>query len=271
MAKTIAESAVEAVGELGGSKAKAVAGFAVAVYSVAAAKKKRYEERLRWLENPKVDPNWAYNGVILRKKNYVSRHFGYYNPPKDVSIKKIQREIAHGRPARNVIVTGAAGSGKTTVLKWLFLNLRLRKDDFQHVVYISSRMVLHCESLRALADYIEDGLRDKGRCLVFFDGMDELPFVTGEPGELGQFLALFEDSNSATLEKAGKTGHKFVISTRPEHFGFTDTIKNRGSERSLDTFVVFEVLPLSQKEALMACKLVKNYKNTTLKSIWPTL
>ena len=269
----IRESTSDAVEELFGKKAKAIVDLSLSIVNVVANRKEEKQARLRTLLNPSIDANFAYNEVLIN--NFVNRHMSFYNPPRRTTLKNIEHEIAKQKIARNVIITGQAGVGKSTILKWLFANVHVKPQDFSHVVYITSKMVLPCKTLNELGEWLESLLEGKGRCLVFFDGLDELSFVLGKRGELENFLRLFDNKSSVVMRKEN---HKFVISTRPEHFEFHEMIKMRGATRSLNTYVVYEVHPLDEKESLKICKLVKKlqqhedengFPNPHFRDKWP--
>ena len=230
--------------------------FPIAVIPAVTKVKQHSEDKLNLLRNNAVDANWIYNDILL--KHFVSRRFVFYKSAKTTSLKAIVNEIESSKIARNVIIIGQAGVGKSTALKKLFYSVNAYKSGFSNLVYVSAKMVAFCKSLDELARYIDSVLKDKGRCLVFFDGLDELPFVKGRRGELEGFLRLFEEKS---LINTLGVKHKFVISTRPEHFDFHGIIKKEGANKTLDTYVVFEVLPLNKKETLGVCKLVKRLKS----------
>jgi len=233
--------------------------------------KDQRKDRIEILKNPKNDINYHYNETLV--KNFVLRRFAIYAEKiKSEKLNRILSKIAykHQKGSRqNVIITGQAGIGKTTVLKWLFLNLKQNKF-YNHVTYISSKMVRECKSLNDLKQNIKKKLDGKGCSIIFFDGLDELPFLSGKKGELEEFLDMFEKEISS-IE------HKFVITSRPEHFGLHDIIFNQNF-RGAENYIIYEVLPLNQKEVLKVCKTIKKlqkYENeedliySHFKNKWP--
>lgn len=269
----VRESASDTVEALIGKKAKTIVDLSLSIADVIANRKEEKQARLGILLNPSIDINFAYNEVLIN--NFVTRHVSFYNPSRRTTLKNIKHEIAKQKIARNVIITGQAGVGKSTILKWLFVNVHVKPQDFSLVVYITSKMVLPCKTLNEFGEWLESHLEGKGRCLVFFDGLDELSFVSGKYGELEKFLQLFDNKSSDVMRKEN---HKFVISTRPEHFEFHEMIKMRGAIKTLNTYVVYEVHPLDEKESLKICKLVKKlqqheeengFTNPHFRDKWP--
>jgi len=259
-ANRLKDRAIDAIEAFGGKEIKAVVDLGIAIIDIVGNRQKDKEERLRYLSSASIDNNFAYNAVLV--KNFVKRRINFYNLKKSATLKSIENEISYQKIARNVIITGQAGVGKSTVLKWLYVNAYVDSHIFSHVAYISSKMVMACTSLEELGVSIDAMLKGKGRCLVFFDGLDELPFVTGKHGELEKFLHLFDDKVPAVLKKQN---HKFVLSTRPEHFKFYAMIKNKGTTKALNTYVVYEVQPLDAKESHKICMLNKKLHDFEIK------
>jgi len=232
------------------------------------------KERIEILKKSNVDINYHYNETLV--KYFVLRRFAIYvNKKKYIKLDAILSEIAYKHQKginRNVIITGQAGIGKTTLLKWLFVNIKYNKI-FSHVDYISSKMVSSCKSLNDLEKYIKNILFNKGSSIIFFDGLDELSFLSGKKGELEKLLGLFENRTSSS-------NHKFVITARPEHFGLYDILINKNQTKPFDfnKYIIYEVLPLNKKEILKVCKTIKelqkyedkeNINDRHFKDKWP--
>lgn len=206
------------------------------------------KEKLKQLSNKNYDMSWQYNEVIVR--NFVKRTFIYYNygnKAEKVSIRKIRAEIEHQRLARNVLITGLAGAGKSTALKWLYINSNL-KDCYS--IYLNAKMFSECKTLQETLDAVEKKIAGKKRCLVFFDGLDELPCISGNEKEFEDFVDFFDkksflDSNGVIC--------KFVVSTRPEHFNFHKMIRKKGTKKNLDNYIVYEIQSLTPKESWKVC------------------
>lgn len=134
------------------------------------------------LSNKNYDKNYQFNKIII--KNFVPRKFYYYGTKgkKYVSIHKIKHEIENNNLVqKNIIVAGAAGMGKSTVLKWLFYKSNISNCN---MIYLYAKMFSECTSLDEFLTNVMDRIPNNKRCIVFFDGLDELPFITGTNYEL---------------------------------------------------------------------------------------
>lgn len=206
----------------------------------------RCNERLEALSN---DRNSIYNEIILN--NFVPREFIYYGSKrkKYFSIHDIKSEIESKRfPKRHVIITGAAGMGKTTALKWLFYNSNVKNTKY---IYLNMRDFENCESLNQFFMELFHKIVDHKSSIIFLDGLDELKFIEGNGDEWDKIME-FIDKNARKNPQC-----RFVISTRPEHFGFYDLFVNKKIKETPDHYAVFEIQVLTKKEAFASCCLVK--------------
>lgn len=215
-----------------------------------AYRRKIRNERLEALSN---DKNSIYNEIILN--NFVPREFKYYGSKgkEYFSIHNIKSEIEYkGFPKRNVIITGAAGMGKTTALKWLFYNSNVKNTKY---IYWNARDFEDCKSLNQFCKELSEELTQKAlghkSSIIFLDGLDELKFIEGSCDEWEEVAQLIERDTKAHPQ------WRFVISTRPEHFGFHHLFPKKGVKKTPDRYAVFEIQPLTKKEAFASCYLVK--------------
>lgn len=215
------------------------------------SKKESYRCKLEMLSRPAVEMNWQYNGILL--KYFVSRRCQYYNSRKSVSLKEIKSEIAHPTLARNIILSGKAGVGKSTVLKWLFVNTYTKDCNY---IYLTAKMFSEAETLSDVCEKINEHLLSSERIVVFFDGLDELRCLQGGAGELERFLEYFDSKSGGVLQSSK---NRFVITTRPEHFAFHYTFKKRQTSKNLDRYVVYEILPLNYQESLNVCLSIRHF------------
>lgn len=215
------------------------------------SKKELYRYKLEMLSRPAVEMNWQYNGILL--KYFVSRRCQYYNSQKSVSLKQIKSEIDHPTLARNIILTGKAGVGKSTVLKWLFVNTYAKDCNY---IYLTAKMFSEAETLSDVCEKINEHLLSSERIVVFFDGLDELRCLQGGAGELERFLEYFDSKSGGVLQSSK---NRFVITTRPEHFAFHYTFKKRQTSKNLDRYVVYEILSLNYQESLNICLSIRHF------------
>ena len=82
-------------------------------------KRTNKKDKMNVFFDKECDKSYQYNETILQ--NFVPRKCRYYGSKQMVSIKKIKAEIKSRKYLqKNVILTGLAGAGKSTALKWLF-------------------------------------------------------------------------------------------------------------------------------------------------------
>lgn len=205
-----------------------------------------YNQKLMCLRSHDV-AGWQYTEEIL--KVFVKRTFIYYETDEQVSISKVKSEIEFQKLARNVILTGPAGSGKSTALKWLFMNSRVRGYSF---LYLCAKMFDECTSLQAVLDAISEAIAPTNHCLVFFDGLDELKCIKGTDEEFQELVEFFNKKSRLVIKE--NQCHRFVVSTRPEHFSFHKMIKKKHFEKSLDNYIIYELQLLTPKETLKICR-----------------
>lgn len=212
-------------------------------------KKDTYARKVNLLSMPEVDINWQYNQIIL--KHFVTRRCRYYNSQINISLKKIKAEVENPSSFRNIILTGKAGVGKTTVLKWLYANSYSRKCSY---IYLTAKMFAGIRSLKKVCELIDSHLITDEPCIVFFDGLDELQCINGTSRDIEAFLNFFEQKSGGV---SSKSKNRFIISTRPEHFAFHYIFRKRQAKKNLDRYVVFEIMPLNYYEALEVCLSIK--------------
>ncbi len=171
---------------------------------------------------------------------------------KYISIRKVKKEIESRRYLKkNIIITGQAGVGKSTALKWLFVNSNVPESNY---IYLYAKMFDEMKSLDEVLLEIESIIPDDKCSIIFFDGLDELKCIKGNVYEFNKFINFFDKNSNY---RYNKPICKFVISTRPEHFGFNNMIIKNNSERSLDNYLIVELQILTKKEAFKICKSIK--------------
>lgn len=208
------------------------------------------KQKLNIFRNKSYDMSYLYNEVIL--KNFVIRNFRYYKSNENISIRKVKAEIESKRYfQRNIIITGQAGMGKSTALKWLFLNSNVHKCNY---IYLYAKMFDERESLDEVLMDIQEIIPYDKSSIIFFDGLDELKCIRGNVYEFNKFISFFDKESN---HEFNKPDCKFVISTRPEHFGFNNLIIKKNSEQSLNNYLIIELPELTKKEALKICKSIK--------------
>lgn len=226
-------------------------------------------KKLDILSNKLYDKSWQYNSTIL--EHYVNRKIYLYDSDKEIKIEEIRKEIVHPRHARNIIITGSAGTGKSTVLKWLFLNTYIKSYTF---TYLPAILFSEYSDFNKALEAIENYIDQKGASVVFIDGLDEFASVSGNNADFNK-LVEFIDRKSFSLQS--ELFHKFVISTRQEHFEFHRMISRKNADMNLDNYCIYELRTLTSREALKICKTVKylskldfekNYSH--FKDKWPT-
>lgn len=238
----------EIAGAIAGKPGKIATGISMDIMDAAAARRADYKQKMDRLCNKNI-MGWQYTREIL--KHFVKRKFTYYGSEGRVSIGKIKHEIECQSLARNVILTGSAGSGKSTALKWLYVNSHVRGYSS---LYLYARMFEEYESLQAVLEAISKVISQTNQCIVFFDGLDELKCIKGTDEEF-QALVDFFDKKSCQ-DETGAPRHRFVISTRPEHFSFHKMIKRKFLKKNFDSYITYETQPLTQAEALKICKTI---------------
>ena len=207
------------------------------------------ESRFNIISNHQYDLSWQYNKTIV--DNFVGRRFQYYGAKdEEISIKKLKLEIEHPKISRNLIITGPGGIGKSTALKWLFVHSNVKERTS---VYLYAEEYEDAETIKDVFQRIEADLVEyKKPCLVFFDGLDELSCVKGDSSEFDEFIAFIDQ-----LSTQSKNPHRFIVSTRPEHFDFHAKVINRAGKTTLDNYSIYELQPLNRRESLKLCKGIK--------------
>lgn len=226
----------------------------ISLFFVDTAQRKKEVKRKKWeiLSNKNYDKNYQFNEIII--KNFVPRKLYYYGTKgkKHVSIHKIKHEIEHNNYVqRNIIITGAAGIGKSTVLKWLFYKSNISNCN---MVYLYAKMFLECTSLDEFLTNVMDRIPNNKRCIVFFDGLDELPFITGTNYEFQQIIRFFDQKSNFDQKE---NVCRFVISTRTEHFEFHKMFVEKNIENTPDNYLIYEINILTKKETFKICKSIK--------------
>lgn len=229
---------------VGGKPGKVVAEISTAIIDSAMSKRMAQEQKMMNLQNHNI-AGWQYIEII--QKCFVPRKFSHYGREDHVGIGRIKAEVERKRPARNIILTGLAGSGKSTVLKWLYLNCSMKEYSF---LYIYAQMFDACKSLEEVLTAICEAIPKETKCLVFFDGLDELKCLKGTAKEFEELVQFFNKKSSNTLGPI----YKFIISTRPEHFSFQKMIRGKKLKTNMDNYIVFELQGLAYKGSLRVCK-----------------
>ncbi|MBQ9493851.1 MAG: hypothetical protein IJR54_09005 [Oscillibacter sp.] len=206
-----------------------------------------FDKRLETLIDPERDFNAIYNETILT--HFVKRRFRVYSPTdrqRNTTIRGIRSKIEE--TARyNLFLTGEAGMGKSIALKWLYLHARLKSPpEFLYAIDFQdcADMDAFFEAFSARLDKMEKGTA------VFLDGLDELKCLHGTPEEFDRMAEYLNGRNS---DKGG--AHRFIISSRPEHFQFQNLSKRAGKLNASYRF--YEILPLNRRETIGVCKAVK--------------
>lgn len=250
MEETIREIIEDAAESKWGKSGKYIADIGFFIIDTAQNRRTIRKQKLNVFRNKSYDMSYLYNEVIL--KNFVKRNFRYYGSNRNISIYKVKAEIKSKQYfQRNIILTGQTGSGKSTALKWLFLNTTLHKCNY---IYLYAKMFDECKSLDEALKEIENIIPSDKHSIIFFDGLDELKCIKGNAYEFNKFISFFDKNSNHEFDKPDC---KFVISTRPEHFGFNNMIIKKNSERSLDNYLIIELPELTPKEAFRICKSIK--------------
>lgn len=238
------------IGEsIAGERGKLGVEIGRAIVDAALNERTLYNKKLECLCRHDV-MGWQYTEEIL--KIFVKRKFTYYGTEECVKIGKVKSEIEFQKLARNVIITGPAGSGKSTALKWLYMNSHIKGCAF---LYIYARMFDECTSLQTVLDAVSEAIAHTDQCVVFFDGLDELKCIKGTSDEFQELVEFF--SKKSSQEKKEGRCHRFVISTRPEHFSFHKMIKKKYFKKNLDNYIIYELQLLTRKETLKICKSIE--------------
>lgn len=233
-----------------GSTGKYLFDIGLVIIEKAYNKKQIEKKKLTILNNKNCDMSYQYNEVIL--KNFVPRKFRYYGSEKYIPIRKVMKEIESKRYfQKNIIITGQAGVGKSTALKWLFVNSYMPENNY---IYLYAKMFDEWESLDEVLTEIESLIPNDKCSIIFFDGLDELKCIKGNAYEFNKFINFF-DKNSNSGDK--KRYSKFIISTRPEHFEFNNMIIKNNTTRPLDNYLIIELQILTNLEAFKMCKSIK--------------
>lgn len=238
------------IGEtIAGERGKLVVEIGSAIVDAARNKRTLYNQKLECLCRHDI-MGWQYTEEML--KIFVKRKFTYYGTEECVNISKVKSEVEFQKLARNVIITGSAGSGKSTALKWLYMNSHIKNSSF---LYLYARMFDECVSLQAVLDAVSEAIAHTDQCIIFFDGLDELKCIKGTADEF-QVLVDFFSEKSSQEKKEGRC-HRFVISTRPEHFSFHKMIRKKNFKKNLDNYIIYELQLLTPKETLKICKSIE--------------
>lgn len=250
MEETIREIIKDTAESKWGKPGKYMVDIGFFIINTAQSRKVIRKQKLNIFRNKSYDMSYLYNEVIL--KNFVTRNFRYYKSNENISIRKVKAEIESKQYfQRNIIITGQAGTGKSTALKWLFLNSNVHKCNY---IYLYAKMFDERKSLDEVLMDIQEIIPCDKSSVIFFDGLDELKCIIGNVNEFNKFISFFDKRSNHEFDKPDC---KFVISTRPEHFGFNNLIIKKNSERSLDNYLIIELPELTKKEALKICKSIK--------------
>ena len=242
---------------------------------VKAALKTRNDKilRLRLITSPEYGR--AEYGKLLEKKYFINR-FCYLENEKRHMTKKVKNQEPRRLRAnkiksiiedskyndRHIILSGSSGLGKSTLLRWLYVHVN--SNEFDSLVYLPAHLFRACYCIDEVVSSIETILENAGRCIIFFDGADEVKCLTGKEKEFTTLLnglMKLSVSGSTSRKLVGSGGHTIVMSTRPEHFNFTKTFLNESSEIDYNRLLVYRLLPMSRKEALKMCmSTIKRFK-----------
>ncbi len=239
-----------------GNEKKVLTNLATTIVKSSLNKREAYREKVRILKSNHLQ-GWQYNELILR--HFVKRRFTFYGTNKKSSIGKIKQEIQHPKLATNIILTGAAGSGKSTALKWLFMNTNIKGYP---ALYLCASMFDSYKSLDEVLSAIAKTISKYNKCIVFFDGLDELKCIKGVSEEFNQFIHFFNEKSNYIPKHAH---YRFVIATRQEHFSFHKMIIKKKSKKRLDNYRVFEIQPLNPTETLKVCKTIERLSKLDIK------
>lgn len=231
-----------------GHNLKAVVIIVFHINDIIQYKRELREEKLSMLNHTDYDVTYKYNKVILH--NFVKRKFQYYESGEKISIHDVKAKIEKRNSViKTVIITGQAGSGKSTVLKWLFVNVNISE-----CIFLYAKEFFGCRTLNQVFSKISDKIPKDKASVIFLDGIDELPCIKGTKREFDRFIQFL---NEKTNPENGKPACKFVISSRPEHFEFHNKIIERNAARKIENYAVLELGKLEKKEALKVCKSIK--------------
>ena len=193
-------------------------------------------------------------GRILERKYFLNR-FCYDKNGKKRKIKEIKAGIEDDKYNDNhVIIMGASGLGKSTLLRWLFLRVNSRKYD--NLAYFPSGLFKDCPNMEAVIQNIGAVVNGKGRCLLFLDGVDELKCITGEEKDLADLfnrLIGLPITGTPSPKAQNSKGHTVIITTRPEHFEFIRTVNTQSGKIGYDRFSLYRLYPMGGKEAKKMC------------------
>lgn len=210
-----------------------------------------FDERMETLVQKERDfkvSNAMYNQTIL--SHFVKRRFRTYGGGTgELKIRRILAKI-EGIQWYNLFLTGEAGMGKTTALKWLYLHVRLKKPP----IFLYAIEFKACADIDSFFQELAKKIsgEDKDGAVVFLDGLDELNCLRGTPEE---FQRIAEQLN---IWNSGESGaHRFVISSRPEHFQFRQNLLKKPESAVKDSYIFCEILPLNRKEMIGVCKSIK--------------
>ena len=233
------------------------------------------KNRFLTISNKDYDLSWQYNDIII--ENYVNRRFHYYSSDKEkkeFNIKYLCKLIqnrsvfslmkAHELEKQKekvgvVIITGKAGSGKSTALKYLYV--KTNKKEPNYIFYYSRQFTFEkYPTLESVLAFIENDLHKRAcSCTVFIDGLDELPCIKGNTGELGIIATFFNRMNNSD-----EGHHRFIVSSRSEHFDFSNSIRKYGIIKNTegktitpDNWLIIETSVINAKETLRICKSIK--------------
>ncbi len=209
-------------------------------------------------------------GEILQKKYFVDRIcFDKNQSPQ--KLKHIKARIENDKFNDNhIMLVGASGLGKSTALRWLFLNVSSKR--FDHLAYFPASFFQDCNDINEIIQKVKDNTNNIGRCVLFIDGVDELKCITGNEKDLTDLcegLIQLTVTRRQSDKYINNIGHTIVMSTRPEHFGFSQTLKTKKEKMSYSRFSVYWFLPMNRNESEEMCiRTIKRYmeknKDTTM-------
>lgn len=150
---------------------------------------------------------------------------------------------------KKVIVVDSGGMGKSTAMKWLFINAI--KENKGIPIFIELRLLSEKNTLvdeiinqissidKPFAKSLVLKLISKGNFIFFFDGYDEIKMT--EKNSVTKDLTDF-------ISKAGK--NQFIITSRPEN-----------SEGIFSDFLSFHIKPLSTNDAYKLIEKIGDYNH----------
>ena len=179
--------------------------------------------------------------VIMRK--YVQQNIKHIsiNNNKCVDSVKTVKDLLGIAKRQSVLLIGKAGSGKSTALRWIYLNI------CNHATYIRMSN-LSSKSAESIFEFFNEKLNDNQ--MVFLDGIDELDLCVAD----NKFV-------TSLTEYLVSRNIQFIISARVDHFDGFESLMNRYfSKKAIthrDGILVYEILGFTSKQFVEAAMIVK--------------